>query len=251
MNLTALQADVIRRLGETSSSLIAAYVDGSGNVVQAGTATITGFLNEGQSDICRRAFPVVDVAHSSFVIGQRTAMYSSFVCTSSASATLFSVRSAAWGASPLLYAPAGGMDSWPFLTAQATPTRYYDEGIDVIGLYPIPSTTGGLYVRGLIVPAPLVTGSDVPRLPADLQVLLSYYASAAICLMNRQDPVIQARGDYFRGLYEAGIERILATAGRLRSDGTNDLYGQLPSAMSAMQPQMSLGGGSGSGGGGQ
>lgn len=230
MNLAQLQDDVLSKLGEDRASMIGAYLaraDVAGSVATQTADTITSYLNEAQSDIARNDYSVVDTATYSWPQGQQYTRYDQFTCQTSASATVLGIRQLKFGASVLTPAGRAATENWfpnALTDPQAQPRYYYEDGIEGIGVYPLPSATSTtVTAKCLIIPAPLVAPSDAPPYPFDMHKLLSFYACSMLCLRVRGNPEMMQLGMRFMSMYTKDTERVLDRLWRLDADLANDL----------------------------
>lgn len=239
MNLQQLIDDTIIRLGEAQASLVAAYMPGNNASapVQSSSQVITTWLNDAQNDLARNYYPISDTASYTWPAGQQFTRYSAFTCASGGSA--FGVRKVNFGGVNLTSADRAATENWyPDMDTdpQGVPVYYYEDGVEGIGVYPIPAANTVVTAKAIIIPAPLVLPADVPVFPADRHVLLSWYAASMTLIRNTEDPVLQSRGNIMMQLYTKQATNILDRVWRLDPDFANDLMADNPAA-AAPSPQ--------------
>lgn len=238
MNFDQLKSDVMVRLGETQTALIATYLTGvNSNTPVTGYDTLSvigGWLNDGQNDLARHYYPITDNASYSWPMGQKTARFAQFTCVANAANSVFAIRRLSLAGTPLTWADRAAIENWyPTMDADplGIPQWYYDDGIEGVGIYPFPSsamsaTTGS----APIIPAPLLNPNDVPVFPADRHILLSWYACAQCLRRNTEDAQLASRGDTYWQMYLDGAGKILDRVWRADDAFANDVLAARPQA---------------------
>lgn len=242
MNFQQLQDDVLVRLGEAQASLVAAYMPATNATTPvtgySNAQVIGGWINDGQNDLARNYYPVSDLATYSWPAGQQFAKYAQFVCTSNVNNVAFGVRRVNFGGKSLVSSGRAAAENWnPNMDTDplGVPDYYFEDGVEGIGVYPVPAVTATVTMRVIVTPAPLVNPTDTPAFPADRHVLLSWYAAAMCLLRNTEDPVLQSRGGAMMNLYREQARNILSRVWRLDADFANDLMADRPEGPSVVQ----------------
>ena len=235
MNFQQLQDDVQIRLGEAQASLNAAYMPGTNASTPVmgytSAAVIGGWINDAQNDLARNYYPISDTATYSWPAGQQFAKYAQFTCTNNPNNIPFGVRKVNFGGINLTSAGRAATENWyPNMDTDptGTPTYYYEDGIEGIGVYPVPAATMSVTMRVIVVPAPLVNPTDVPIFTTDRHVLLSWFAATQCLLRNTDDPVLMYSGTAYMNAYRAAANNILSRVWRLDADFANDLMADRP-----------------------
>ena len=246
MNLQQLQDDVLQRLGEAQSSLVAAYLPGNNSTTPVLTSAqvITYWLNDGQNDLARNFYPISDIATVTWPAGQQFMSFRNFVCQGNAGNLVFGIRKVSFAGNALTSAGRAATENWyPNMDNDqlGAPNYYYEDAIEGIGLYPIPSAAATVTARVIVTPAPLVQPTDIPQFPADRHTLLSWYACGMALLRNTEDPVLQSRGDKYMQLYAKQAANILSRVWRIDADFANDLMASNPNGSSSDQVQVQQG----------
>jgi hypothetical protein len=242
MNVQQLQDDVLFRLGEGQASLVAAYMSGTNSSVPVLTSNqaILTLLNDAQNDLARHYYTISDTATYSWPGGQQFTKYAgnngppaspTFVCTGNAGNVVFGIRKLNFGGVNLTSAGRAATESWyPNMDTdpQGQPIFYYEDGIEGVGVYPIPAVTATVTAKAIVIPAPLVLETDVPQFPPDRHILLSWFACAQVLARNTEDPVLVSRGNRYEVAYREGAKNILSRTWRLDPDFANDLLADRP-----------------------
>ena len=152
MNLTALQNEVLNH-GFDSATF---------------SARITQYLNDALNLVCRRVDYYQDEATNDYNTISGTALYA-------LPAGWARVRSLRDTSRQVELIAVGLRDIDRASTAQGAPAYYALDGAN-LHLYPTPDNAYPLELRYWLLPAQLVSGTDVPSIPADWHRILWYWA---------------------------------------------------------------------------
>lgn len=237
MNFLQMEYDALNRINETAAAVVGTFRDGAGGITEAGLATVGAHINDGLADIARYHWPTADTATYSWAAGQAITNFASFVCNSSTTAILINCRSVQWNGIKIDYADRAATENWfPSLItdASSSPTNYYADAIEGIGLAPVPSATHIVTVRGQIVPGPLVNAGDSPTwLPSDLHYTAVLYACHQIIIRNADDSTLKAKGMEFADLYKRACDKIRSRVYRTDAQLAADLLEDPPQGVEA------------------
>ena len=243
MTLQQLQQDFFIRLGEASDTLAAALMSGINSNVPLVSSTMaaTGWINDAQNDLARNYYPISNVATYIWPDGQAKTPYSEFVCVENAGNVPFGVRKVNFGGvrgfntgNTLVSAGRAATENFfpnMDLDPLGDPQYFYEDGIEGIGIYPVPDTTALVTAQAIVTPAPLVGLNDIPVFPADRHVLLTWYAIGMCLMRNTEDPALESRGTAYMNAYRDGASKILNRLWRIDADFAADLMADNPAQM--------------------
>ncbi|MGC4043495.1 MAG: hypothetical protein QM758_06790 [Armatimonas sp.] len=199
-----------RRLHEANNSPVGEMASGTtGGPTVSGESGIIEALNRVASEICRTCFYYE--ATGSVSSGMRTIPLSMLGSVTPGGATLWGPLYVAKeaGLAPLQHLGRGVLPIASMLSAATGVPRYWLEaGEGTLELYPPPSSSLTITMRGAAVPPALVSGGpDVSFLPDELlQKLLPAGAASRLAMAEADNPAIAARGPLWQAEYD--LERV-------------------------------------------
>jgi len=164
-------------------------------------STAKTLINKCSAELAQSCVPIPDTGTYSWTIGLRSKPFTAFTPATTGN-VLWTVRGASFAGTQLRFVSRSAIErhdpAW--MTTTGTPTDWYFDGGQAIGLYPLPSTNNTVKIDGFVVPAPLVADTDtVSWLPDNLALHLhAWYVADMVARKNMEDQALAARSDDWR-----------------------------------------------------